>query len=52
VVLAAEPASDEAFETVDALRDSVHQASRTPWSAVRTPRPATPPRRPSATGWW
>ncbi|MGK2902013.1 MAG: MMPL family transporter [Mycobacterium sp.] len=27
VVLAAEPASDEAFETVDALRGSVHQVS-------------------------
>jgi RND superfamily putative drug exporter len=26
VVLAAEPASDEAFETIDALRDSVHAA--------------------------
>ncbi|BBY73921.1 membrane protein [Mycolicibacterium parafortuitum] len=26
VVLAADPASDEAFDTIDALRDSVHQA--------------------------
>ena len=49
VVLDAAPASDEAFETVDALRDSVRAGrSAARWSADPTPRPwtpATPPTR-------
>ena len=47
MVLSAEPASDDAFRTIDALRDSVHaRGSAARWSAGPTPRPATRARPP------
>ena len=50
VVISGAPASDEAFDTVDALRDSVHEPMTAASSADRTPRRGTRRPRPDGTG--